>query len=52
MLVYNKSMSLLRLLFAVVVGLIAYGLMQWLTSALHRLDVLVGVAVAIVAYVS
>jgi hypothetical protein len=45
-------MSLLRIIFAIVVGLLGYGLMQWLTKAPQGLDVLVGLAVGIVGYVS
>lgn len=41
---------LLRILFAVVLGVLGYGLMQWLTSAPHGVDVAVGVVVAILAY--
>lgn len=45
-------MSLLRILLAIVIGAIACGLMEWLTSAPQGLDVLIGIAAGIVAYVS
>lgn len=42
---------LIRIIFAIVIGLIVYGLLQWLASAVpHGLDVLFGIVAAIVAY--
>ena len=43
-------MDLLRIVFAIVIGALAYGLMQWLTTAPHGVDVLVGIAVTLIVY--
>lgn len=43
-------MSILRIVFAIVLGVLATALMEWLTNAPHSVDVLIGVVVAILAY--
>lgn len=41
---------LLRVAFAIVVGLIVFGLLQWLTNMPHGLEVLLGVLAGFLAY--
>jgi multidrug transporter EmrE-like cation transporter len=43
-------MSLFKLVLAIVLGVIATSLMEWLTSAPHSLDVLIGIVVALVFF--
>lgn len=41
---------LLRIGFAIVVGVLVTALLEWLTSVPHNIDVLLGVVAAFIAY--
>lgn len=44
-------MDLLRIAFAIVVGILVYALLQWLLSGIpHLVDVLLGIVAAFIAY--
>ena len=44
-------MSLVRIAFAIIVGILVYALLQWLaTSVPHGIDVLLGIVAAFIAY--
>jgi hypothetical protein len=45
-------MSLIRIAFAIVVGVLVCALFEWLTSVPHDIDVLLGIVAAFIAYVS
>lgn len=43
-------MSLLRIAFAINVGVLVTALLEWLTSIPHSIDVLLGIVAAFIAY--
>lgn len=43
-------MSLLRIAFAIIIGVLVCALLEWLTSLPHGIDVLLGIVAAFIAY--
>lgn len=45
--------ELIRIAFAIIIGILVYALLQWLATAIpHGVDVLLGIVAAFIAYAS